>query len=286
MAKKLGDPKERLMRKKSRAKTPLPDTRVSKDLSQASKSPTGKNGQKRCIELYEKAQYQAKIKNEIIQKKSKEEENSYNKLTFKPNILSKSRSRSKSTDKLPLYDRLYQWDKVRNNKKERIKEQRMVNERENCTFHPNIEESPVCDDEAFIIKNMPHINNYLERKSRQAMKKKEEEELYKKRFGYGENYVIKKTVPKEFNLSTNKSKQKSEQDFISKNHQQYLQDFNRIRSKLKTDEFFDQKIQLTTENTLFDDREAMHGGQQFETNMDQEQLAMAVNYLHQQLHYD
>ena len=126
--------------------------------------------------------------------------------------------------------------------------------------------------------------SYIARKQKVTEKKKEDERLYKKRFGYGENYVIKKTVPKEFNLSSNNNKQQTPQDLISKNRQQYLQDFGRIRSKMKTEDFFDRQIQLTTDNDLFEDNEGIYNNDY--SNLDKEQLAMAVNYLHQQLHYD
>ena len=287
MAKKLGDPKERLLRKKTRSKTPVQEVKLSNEnQSKLSKSPTGtsNNGKNHCINLYEKGQYNLKVRNDLIQKKAKQEESSYLKYSFHPTILSKSRSKSKSSEKLPLYDRLYQWDKVRNNKKERIKELNFNTEKENCTFHPNIEENRVCDDEAFINKNLQHIMSYIARKQKVKEKKKEEEKLYKKRFGYGENYVVKKTVPKEFNLSGNNHKQQSSQDLIAKNHQQYLQDFGRIRSKLKTEEFFDRQINLTTDNDIFDENEGIYNNDH--SNLDKHQLAMAVNYLHQQLHND
>ena len=168
----------------------------------------------------------------------------------------------------------------------------MNNDKENCTFKPNIEDLRVCDDENFINKNLQHIMSYIARKQKVVEKKKEEDILYKKRFGYGENYVIKKTVPKEFNLSKSHLKDKSDQDLIAKNHQQYLNEFSKLRSKLKTEEFFEQKIQLTTDNELFDEGEnnmmsAGSGLGNFDySHLDQEQLAMAVNYLHQQLHND
>jgi hypothetical protein len=287
MAKKLGDARERLTRKKSRAKTPAPEVRESQETTRRSKSPLSNNGKNRCLELYEKAQYQAKVKNDLILKKAREAENSHLQYSYHPSILEKSRSKSKSTDRLPLYDRLYQWEKVKNNKKEKIKEQRFNYDKENCTFHPNIEENRVCDDEAFINKNLQHIMSYIARKQKVIEKKKEDEKLYKKRFGYGENYVIKRTVPKEFNLSSNQMKNQPVQDPITKNHQQYLQDLNKIRSKMKTDNFFEQKINLTTDNNLFDENEGQYNMNNFDySNLDQDQLAMAVNYLHQQLHND
>jgi len=288
MAKKLGDPKERLTRKKSRAKTPVSDVRT---IIPPPKSPTNRaNSKQHCIDLYQKAQYNLKVKNDLIKRKEKQEESSYLKYSYKPNILdkSKSRSRSKSADKMALHDRLYQWEKAKNNKKEKIKEQKLNNERENCTFKPNIEENRVCDDENFINKNLQHIMTYIARKQKVIEKKKEDEKLYKKKFGYGENYVIKKTVPKEFNLSTNHTKHVTTDDIITKNHQNYLQDFNKIRSKLKTEEFFDRaNVQTTTENNnmFFEgENEGMDNPNNDYSNMDQDKLAMAVNYLHQQLH--
>jgi len=140
----------------------------------------------------------------------------------------------------------------------------------------------VCDDENFINRNLQHIMSYIARKQKVMEKKKEDEKLYKKKFGYGENYVIKKTVPKEFNLSTNHPRQVSTDEIITKNHQNYLQDFNKIRSKLKTEDFFEKNtpVQTTTENNFWEDEGVDV------SNLDQDQLAMAVNYLHQQLHND
>jgi len=251
-----------------------------------SKSPSSRSGAKHCHELYEKAQQNLKLKKQLMEKKAKQEENSYLQFSFQPNSNNtRARSRSKSADRMALPDRLCQWDRIRNIKMEKEKEKKMVQEKKECTFKPNIEESNVCDDENFIKRNMGQINSYIERQQRIQDKKKEDEKLYKKKFGYGENYTIKKTVPKEFNLSSH-HRQVSTENIITKNHQNYLQEFNRIRSKLGTEDFFEKGNAIHTseqnENFFFDVEE----GEKDVSTYDQDQLAMAVKYLHKQLHND
>jgi len=256
-----------------------------------------------CNKLYEKAQHQLKQKLIMHEKKKKDENLEYLKYTYKPHTKdNKSRSRSKSAEKVqtPLFERHMIWEKTKNTKTEKIKEMKKINEQSQCTFKPNIEQSPIEDDEKFISRNIPHIFSYINRKLKIKEKKKEDEEMYKKKFCIpekGEKKVIKKTIPKEFNLSSNQHKLEENSTHFNRNNKaiHLNQDINKIRSKLRTEEFFDKgnMLNYNTENTnnyMYEKDNNVNNNHfdQFENNenscLDENKLAMAVNYLHQQLH--
>ena len=95
-------------------------------------------------------------------------------------------------------------------------------ENKKYTFKPEINKINIKNDIPFIMKNIQQMNEYVN-KRRKVLKQKKEEENYKNKKFYLDtnNYTFKTTIPKEFDLKTEKrsissNKKKRDINFIKK----------------------------------------------------------------------
>lgn len=109
-----------------------------------------------------------------------------------------------------IYEKNLMWQKKVETHKEIIKTHQDKKINNNLTFKPLINKAEMRNDERFIEKNIDQIQTYVNKRRANIKKQKQEEDLKQRKFSYGKNYIIKPTIPKEFNLSTaNRSKSRS-----------------------------------------------------------------------------
>jgi len=101
-----------------------------------------------------------------------------------------------------IYEKNINWKKKLEKQTEILKKSEEKKKLEKFTFHPQINKKEIENDDKFIEKNLDQIHDYVNRRRANLKKQKEQEELTKRKFGLGNNFVIKPTIPKEFNLHT------------------------------------------------------------------------------------
>ena len=202
--------------------------------------------------LFERAKISQRKKNDEILRKNKLDETEYLKYSYAPNF-SKSQKNQEKIKENPhsqIYERQSIWEQNKQSRLQKIRNNNIEKEDDSFNHHiPNINHLDICDDEAFIKRNLNQILAYVERKQKANLKKKEQENRVEKMFGYGKNYVGKPTVFQEFNLSKKKDKF-YENDL---NHSSNLEVLNLSRRKYRTNEFFENKNEVSNSNSLFDD---------------------------------
>ena len=226
IAKNLGSSTERLIRKKKKNSLNKENKNYYNNIyidSSRSKSNStspsnyNKNQIKKCTDLYNKGVEQI-LKREKVYKESKlRKEEEYKKYSFKPklnsyskeinntnHLFSKSNSKGKSNNKInDIYKKQRDWKKKLDNINLKKKEEKYNEEIKDCTFKPEISHLNIQNEEKFILKNLQQMNDYVI-KRRDIIKKQKEYEKYKnKRLGnYSKDFIIKTTVPKEFEFKT------------------------------------------------------------------------------------
>jgi len=106
------------------------------------------------------------------------------------------------------------------------------------TFKPVINTQEMRPDEKFIEKNIPQIENYVQRRRTTLQKQKDDEEYKKKIFRTGENYTGQPTIPKEFNFRNSKQSNKSEIN----NTKELSLDIREMREKINANDFFEHEV--------------------------------------------
>ena len=205
-------------------------------------------GNEKSNELYMKGMQDMKRKektyNENLLKKKEEYKNySYHpkiSKTYSNNSGSKNKNNKKDKVKEDIYTKNKEWKKrlEKENSTKRKKYDELENKK--YTFKPEINKLNMQNDVPFIMKNIQQMNEYVN-KRRKILKKKKEEENYKKRkLGLNaNNYNVKTTIPKEFDLKTEQRSKSNKKE----------RDINMLNKNLKKkDEFYNQAIFLANKN--------------------------------------
>ena len=178
-------------------------------------------GNEKSNELYLKGMEDIKRKRETYTQNQQKKEEEYKNYPFKPKITKYPSGVKKKLPNDDMYKKNKEWKKRLEN--ENISKKKKYDEIENkkYTFKPEINQLNLQNDVPFIMKNIQQMNEYVN-KRRKILEQKKEEEIYKKRkLGLDAiNYNVKTTIPKEFNLKTEKRNKlnKKERDlkFIDK----------------------------------------------------------------------
>ena len=191
-------------------------------------------------------------KENLLKKKEEYKNYSYHpkiSKTVSNNLESKEKKNKKNKIKEDIYTKNKEWKKrlEKENKTKKKKYEEIENQK--YTFKPEINKSNIQNDVPFIMKNIQQMNDYVN-KRRKLLKKKKEEENYKKRkLGLNaNNYNIKTTIPKEFNLKTEQRSKSNKKE----------RDINILNKNMKMkDEFYNQAIFLANNNIRMNKNEGL-----------------------------
>ena len=209
-------------------------------------------GTEKSNELYMKGMQDIKRKektyNENLLKKKEEYKNySYHpkiSKTYSNNLETKDKTnKNKSKNKKSkedIYTKNKEWKKRL--EKENIMKRKKYDELENkkYTFKPEINKINMQNDVPFIMKNIQQMNDYVNKRRKILKNKKEEENYRKKKLGLNaNNYNVKTTIPKEFDLKTEQRSKSNKKE----------RDMNILNKNLKIkDEFYNQALILANKN--------------------------------------
>ena len=192
-------------------------------------------GNEKSNELYIKGLQDLKRKEQTYNENLQKKEEEYKKYTFKPKI-TKNYSSSGSGMKIETKKRINKEDIYKKNKEwkkrvenENITKKKKYDEMENkkYTFKPEINQLNMQNDVPFIMKNIQQMNEYVNKRRKILEQKKEEENYKKRKLGLNAvNYNVKTTIPKEFDLKTEKRNKSNKKE----------RDLNIIKKKEKNNE--------------------------------------------------
>ena len=192
-------------------------------------------GNEKSNELYIKGLQDLKRKEQTYNENLQKKEEEYKKYTFKPKI-TKNYSSSGSGMKIETKKRINKEDIYKKNKEwkkrvenENITKKKKYDEMENkkYTFKPEINQLNIQNDVPFIMKNIQQMNEYVNKRRKILEQKKEEENYKKRKLGLNAvNYNVKTTIPKEFDLKTEKRNKSNKKE----------RDLNIIKKKEKNNE--------------------------------------------------
>ena len=161
-------------------------------------------------ELYLRGIKERQKKEENIKEIQKQRQDEYKKYSYKPK-LNKNASYVNSSKiyktKKSIYSKHFEWQKKVKNElnKKKVKREEFMNKI--CTFKPKLfkPNNNDNDNDKSLSRALDQINYYINRK-KENLKHKNNEEAYKnQKLGIDlQGYVIKSTIPKEFNLQTEK----------------------------------------------------------------------------------
>ena len=137
-----------------------------------------------------------------------------------------------------FYEKHLIWKNNVERKIKKIKENQDENNKKLYTYKPDIIRQEMPNDEKFIERNLNQIQDYVNKRRANIQKNLEEEKFKMTKFHYGENYKNSPTIPKEFNLSKNGSKEKSNSKSRMKNEIYTSHSLKNLRNKFGTQEFF------------------------------------------------
>jgi hypothetical protein len=202
-------------------------------------------GNEKSNELYMRGMQDMKRKektyNENLLKKKEEYKNySYHpkiSKTYSNNFGNKGKKNKNMED---IYTKNKEWkkrlEKENNTKKKKYDEI----ENKKYTFKPEINKLNMENDVPFIMKNIQQMNDYVN-KRRKVLKKQKEEENYKKRkLGLdANNYNVKTTIPKKFELKTEQRCKSNKKE----------RDINLLNKNIKKkDEFYNNALIMANKN--------------------------------------
>ena len=209
-------------------------------------------GTEKSNELYMKGMQDIKRKektyNENLLKKKEEYKNySYHpkiSKTYSNNLETKDKTNKNKgknkKSKEDIYTKNKEWKKRL--EKENIMKRKKYDELENkkYTFKPEINKLNMQNDVPFIMKNIQQMNDYVNKRRKILKNKKEEENYRKKKLGLNaNNYNVKTTIPKEFDLKTEQRSKSNKKE----------RDMNILNKNLKIkDEFYNQALILANKN--------------------------------------
>jgi len=158
--------------------------------------------------LYLRGIKQKQKKEKNIKEMQKQKQNEYKKYSYKPKLnknASYVNNNKNFKTKSSIYSKHFEWQKKVQNElnKKKVKREEFMNKL--CTFKPTLYKPNYNNNDKSLSKALDQINNYINKK-KENLKHKNNEEAYKnKKLGIDlQGYVIKSTIPKEFNLRTEK----------------------------------------------------------------------------------
>ena len=163
--------------------------------------------------LYLKGVEEKKKKEKIYNDNQRKKDDEYKQFTFKPNINTfkkkehgnkkKNNSKKEENSIYNMYKKQFEWKKKIENKNIKKKEKNEEAKYKLCTFKPEITQHNYKNNDKNLSKVLAEMNEYVE-KRRKNIRYKKIEEMYKnKRLGGGgSEYIIKATIPQEFELET------------------------------------------------------------------------------------
>ena len=159
-------------------------------------------------ELYLRGVKQKQKKEENIKEIQKKKQDEYKKYSFKPKLyknVSYVNNNKIFKTKKSIYSKHFEWQKKVQNElnKKKVRREEFMNKL--CPFKPKLFKPRNYDNDKSLSRALEQINYYINRK-KENLKHKINEESYKnKKLGIDlQGYVIKSTIPKEFNLQTEK----------------------------------------------------------------------------------
>ena len=192
-------------------------------------------GNEKSNELYIKGMQDLKRKEQTYIENQQKKNEEYKNYPFKPKI-SKNHSSvgggmkiesKKKSNKEDIYKKNKEWKKRVEN--ENISKKKKYEEIENkkYTFKPEINQLNIQNDVPFIMKNIQQMNEYVNKRRKILEQKKEEENYKKRKLGLNAiNYNVRTTIPKEFDLKTEKRNKSNKKE----------RDLNIIKRKEKKNE--------------------------------------------------
>ena len=158
--------------------------------------------------LYLRGIKQKQEKEENIKEIQKKKQDEYKKYSFKPKLnknVSYVNNSKKCKTKKSIYSKHFEWQKKVQNElnKKKVKREELMDKL--CTFKPKLFKPNNNDNDKSLSRALEQINYYINKK-KENLKHKNNEEIYKnKKLGIDlQGFVIKSTIPKEFNLQTEK----------------------------------------------------------------------------------
>ena len=176
-------------------------------------------GNEKSNELYMKGMQDIKRKEQIYNENQHKKEEEYKNYPFRPKIKKNFSSSGlrinskKKVDKDDIYKKNKEWKKRL--EEENISKKKKYDEIENkkYTFKPEISQLNIKNDVPFIMKNIQQMNEYVNKRRKVLEKKKEEENYKNKKLGLNAiNYNVRTTIPKEFDLKTEKRSKSNKKD--------------------------------------------------------------------------
>ena len=184
--------------------------------SRKDKKNNNKNIFEKMNSLYLKGVEERQKKEKIYNENKRIKNDEYKQFTFKPNInknisifkknnenKKKNNSKKEENGIYNIYKKQLEWKKKIDNKNIKKKEKKDEAIYKQCTFKPDISRHNSKNNEKNLSKVLAEMNEYVE-KRRKNIRYKKIEEMYKnKRLGGGgSEYMIRATIPQEFELET------------------------------------------------------------------------------------
>ena len=202
-------------------------------------------GNEKSNELYMRGMQDMKRKEKTYNENLLKKKEDYKNYSYHPKI-SKTYSNNfgnkgkKNKNMEDIYTKNKEWkkrlEKENNTKKKKYDEI----ENKKYTFKPEINKLNMENDVPFIMKNIQQMNDYVN-KRRKILKKQKEEENYKKRkLGLdANNYNVKTTIPKKFELKTEQRCKSNKKE----------RDINLLNKNIKKkDEFYNNALIMANKN--------------------------------------
>ena len=204
-------------------------------------------GKEKSKELYIKGMQDLKRKEQTYNENKQKKEQEYKNYPFKPKIsknfscgglmINKKKNSSRTND--DIYKKNKEWKKRLEN--ENISKKKKYDELENkkYTFKPEINQINLHNDVPFIMKNIRQMNDYVNKRRKILEQKKQEEKYINKKLGQNAiNYIVKPTIPKEFDLKTEKRSKSNKKE----------RDLNIINRKKRNSEKINSQVVIMANN--------------------------------------
>ena len=199
-------------------------------------------GNEKSNELYIKGMQDLKRKEQTYNENKLKKEEEYKKYPFKPKISKNYSSgglkiqNNKNKVREDMYKKNKEWKKRLENENISKKKKYDEIEKKNYTFKPEINHLNMQNDVPFIMKNIQQMNDYVNKRRKILKEKKEQEKIKNRKLGLNAiNYNVKTTIPKEFDLKTEKRSKSNKKD----------RDLNIIKKKeKKTEKINNQAIMM------------------------------------------
>ena len=204
-------------------------------------------GTEKSNELYMKGIQDMKRKEQTYNENLLKKKEEYKNYSYHPKIsktysnnFNNEKKNKKEKNMEDIYTKNKEWKKRL--EKENTTKKKKFDEIENkkYTFKPEINKLNMQNDVPFIMKNIKQMNDYVNKRRKAIIKKNEDENYKKRRLGLdANNYNIKTTIPKGFDLKTEQRSKSNKKD----------RDINLLNKNMKIkDEFYNQALMLAKQS--------------------------------------